>query len=370
MHDCLIIGGGAIGLSLAYDLAGHGVRVRLVDRIQPGRESSWAAAGILPPAHQPADATPHDRLAAFSCRLHPIWAARLREETGIDTGFRACGAMHVADERLLGDLAAIADDWQRGNIAFERLSPEAAVSLESALGPMAASGQLRAALLLPGEVQIRPPWNVRALEAACKNRGVEISSDMEIEDFEIADGVIHAARTAADVICAETYCIAAGAWTGGLMKKIGLQLPIKPVRGQMVLLKTLAPILKRVLYVGGRYFVSREDGRMLVGSTLEDVGFDKRVTADAVQELLDAVLQWLPELRTAEIERCWSGLRPGSADGLPYMGRLPGVRNGFIAAGHYRSGLILAPGTAVLMSQLIRGEEPELDLAPFQVDRN
>lgn len=369
MHDCLIIGGGVIGLSLAYELAGHGARVRVVDRIEPGREASWAAAGILPPAWQGPGPTALDDLHALGCRLHPDWAARLREETGIETGFRRCGAVHLADEPLLSELSATANHWRQGRIRFDKLSAHAAVQIEPALKPVADAGRLCAALLLHDEIQIRPPWNMRALEAACRKRGVEIGGDTDIIDFELAGENIRAARTNSGAIAAETFCIAAGAWADGLLKKLGLSLGIKPIRGQMVLLKTPAPILQHVIYSGGRYLVPRDDGRLLVGSTLEDVGFDHRVTADAVRGLIDFAVAWFPELRDAELEHSWAGLRPASANGEPIIGQIPGMRNAFVAAGHYRSGWILAPATALLMSQLIRGGTPELDLKSFAPSR-
>ena len=367
MHDCLIIGGGVIGLSLAHELAGHGARVRVVDRIEPGREASWAAAGILPPAWQGPGATLLDDLYALSCRLHPEWAVRLREETGIDTGFRRCGAVHLADEPLLAELSKTANHWREGRIRFDDLSPDAAVQIEPALKSAADAGRLRAALLLHDEIQIRPPWNLHALEAACRNRGVEISGDTEVVDFELAGENIRAARTNSGSIPAETFCIASGAWADGLLNKLGLSLGIEPVRGQMVLLKTPEPILRHVVYSGGRYLVPRDDGRLLIGSTLEDGGFDHRVTAEGVRGLIDFAVGWVPELRAAELERCWAGLRPASADGQPIMGQIPGTRNAFVAAGHYRSGWILAPATALLMAQLIRGNTPQLDLKPFGV---
>ena len=369
MHDCLIIGGGVIGLSLAYELARSGQQVRVVDRIRPGREASWAAAGILPPPSQAADADPLERLAALSCRLHPDWAARLQAETSIDNGFRRCGALYLADESLLGELTTAATQWRRGGVTIEELSADAAVRLEPALQPVAASGRLRAGLLVPDEVQIRSPWNMDALEEACLGRNVEISSDTEVDDFEIDGDQIRAARTTHGPIVAEKFCITSGAWSGGLLSKLGVHLGIKPIRGQIMLLKTPEPILRRVIYAGPHYFVPREDGRLLVGSTSEDVGFDRRVTSEAVRELLDFAIDWIPELRSAEMECCWAGLRPASADGRPYMGRVPGLQNAFVAAGHYRSGLILAPATAVLMAQLIRGQQPEFDLSPFAVGK-
>jgi glycine oxidase len=164
-------------------------------------------------------------------------------------------------------------------------------------------------------------------------------------------------------------CLAAGAWSGGLARRIGLSLPIKPIRGQIALLASPAPPIAHMLYEGEHYLVPRSDGRTLVGSTVEDAGFDCRPTAQAIGQLLDFALSLVPTLRSASLERSWAGLRPGSADGLPYLDRVPNLANAYVAAGHFRAGLILAPATAVVMSRMIQGLDPGCDLTPFRIGR-
>ena len=369
MHDCLIIGGGAIGLSLSYELAGGGWRVRVVDRGQPGQEASWAGAGIIPPAVEPPGATPLERLTAYSVQLQPEWAAKLRDETGIDNGYRRCGGVYLSD----GSLATALDDaaalWRRGGAFVEMLSPQAVAEVEPVFQEAVAAGRVRGGMLLPDEAQIRNPRHLKALAAACQARGVEISAGIEVQDFDVSGGRIKAARTEQGPIAAERFCVTSGAWSGRVLERLGVRMPVKPIRGQIVLLNSSRPVLRRVVYIGPNYFVPRDDGRTLIGSTLEDVGFDCRSTPEAVGELLAFGLSWAPRLRAAAFERAWAGLRPASADGAPYLGPIPGLDNAFVAAGHYRSGLILAPATAVLMAQLLRGEKPALDLEPFRVGR-
>jgi glycine oxidase len=369
MDDCLIIGGGVIGLSLAYTLADGGWRVRVVDRGQPGQEASWAAAGLIPPPPNPPNPTPLERLTALSCSLYPELSAKLRAETGIDNGYLACGGINLADQRYSAGLATTAAEFQRVRARVEDLSPESVVELEPAFQAAFAAGQIDSAILLPEETQFRNPRHMKALEAACRSRGVEISSNTEIEDFDISGDRIQAARTKRGSLTAKRFCITSGTWSGRLLERLGMQATIKPIRGQIVLLKSKEPLLRRVVYIGPHYFVPRADGRTLVGSTVEDVGFDCRSTPDGVRELLDFALEWLPQLRTAEVERSWAGLRPGSVDGAPYLGSIPGMENAFIATGHFRSGLILAPATALVMAQLMRGEKTAIDLEPFRVDR-
>jgi glycine oxidase len=204
---------------------------------------------------------------------------------------------------------------------------------------------------------------------ACGKRGVEIQAGTPIDDFRIRDGRIEAALSGGEALRATHYCIAGGAWSGAILGRLGHAARIKPIRGQIVLLSGKQRVVEHVINDGHLYLVPRSDGRILVGSTEEDAGFDKRTTAEAIGNLLQFALQLVPDLRDHTVERTWAGLRPGNGDGLPYLGRIPGLENATIAAGHYRHGLHLSPGTAVVLGQVIRGEEPQVDLSPFRVDR-
>ncbi|MBI3461801.1 MAG: FAD-dependent oxidoreductase [Planctomycetes bacterium] len=191
-----------------------------------------------------------------------------------------------------------------------------------------------------------------------------------VEAFDVAGGRVQTVRTSRGRFSAESLCITSGAWSAGLVERLGVQIAVRPIRGQIALLNCLRPVLRRVINDGPRYLVPRPDGRVLVGSTEEDVGFDKRTTTEAIHGLLQFALGLAPALGESQLERVWAGLRPGNADGLPYLGRVPGLERVYVAAGHFRSGLHLSPATAMVMSQLIRGETPEIDLQPFRVDRD
>jgi glycine oxidase len=180
---------------------------------------------------------------------------------------------------------------------------------------------------------------------------------------------ILAAETTAGRIAAGKFLVAAGAWTDSLLAAVGCRLDIHPVRGQIALLNTGRPVLARILLDGKRYLVPRTDGRVLVGSTEEDVGFDKRTTASAIAELLTFAQTLVPALADAQVEQCWAGLRPGSGDGLPSLGRIPGYDNLFVAAGHFRSGIQLSPVTGLVMKELIMGQAPTVPLEAFRPDR-
>jgi glycine oxidase len=366
MHDVLIIGGGVIGLSLAWDLAKHGLKIHVIDQGEPGREASWAGAGILPAARRRAVQHPYEQLCGLASELHPQWAQELNDATGIDNGYRRCGGLHLA--RTPGEAAALtgwADLMGDEGIAVERLSAADVGEIE----PGIARARMSGAFLVPDEAQLRNPWHVRALIAACQKTGVTITPHIAAGDVVETGDEIAELTTSAGPLCARQYCFTAGAWTGLLLKRLGIATGILPIRGQMVLFRCDEPPITRIINEGSRYLVPREDGRVLAGSTEEEVGFDKQTTEEATTDLTDFARGLVPALREAPIEKTWAGLRPGSFDGLPYLGRLPGLKNAFIAAGHFRSGLFLSAATAVVMSQLIRGEQTEVELSPFRVGR-
>lgn len=366
MDDCLIIGGGVIGLSLAWDLAKCGYKVHVVDQGEVGREASWAGAGILPAAKRLESQHPYEQLRGLSCQLHPQWAAELKEQTGIDTGYRRCGGLHLA--RTPGEAAALAG-WaglmREEGIEVERLSAADLGEIEPGLRTQS----IAAAFHVPGEAQLRNPRHLQALLVACQKLGITVTMQTTAIDFTVQDDHITKLATSSGPLQATQFCFTAGAWTGQLLQRLGIFTGILPIRGQMVLFRCPAPPISRIVEEGSRYLVPRDDGRVLAGSTEEEVGFDKRTTEQAISDLIDFGRKLAPALRDAAIERTWAGLRPGSFDGLPYLGRLPGLKNAYIAAGHFRSGLFLSTATAVVMSELIRGKQPQIDLSPFRVGR-
>lgn len=375
MHDCCVIGGGVVGLSIARELAGRGMRVRVVARDPENKTSSWAAAGILPPAPHCADARPGDRLTAWSDELHREWARELREETGIDTGLTACGGLYVAVD---GDgpsrLADEARAWRAKGARCEWLELRDIVAIEPGLRSAADTAALTAAYLLPDEQQIRPPRHLEALRQSCRLRGVELSSGCTAADVELhgdrASGiVIDHACGGRETIRAAAVVVAAGAWSERLVKPLGLALETRPIRGQIALYRFPRPPLNRIVNLGLEYLVPRSDGRLLVGSTLEEAGFDTSTTSSALARLADVAGMLLGDISAAECERAWAGLRPGSVDRLPTVGRVPGIENAFIATGHFRAGLHQSTGTAVLLADLLTGCTPPLDPTAFAPDR-
>jgi len=218
--------------------------------------------------------------------------------------------------------------------------------------------------------QVRNPRHVKALIAACTARGVTLRPGVPVHSFLQEGERITGIETSDGQGRAGEYVIASGAWSARLLSAAGCLAPVRPVRGQIVLLNALPLLFRHVINVGPRYLVPRPDGRILVGATEEEAGFEKRNTPAGVRGLLDFAISVVPALERATFERAWSGLRPGSADGLPYLGRVPGKKNLSVAAGHFRQGLHLSPITGLLLSQVVLNESTALPMQPYAPDRH
>lgn len=358
--DVLILGGGVIGLTTAYFLAREGVNVTVIDKGDFGQEASWAGAGILPPGNPARARSPVDRLRAESSARFPALSAELRDRTGIDNGYLRCGGLEFFGKG--DDLAE--DEWCGEGVACERIDEEACRRMEPTLAP-----GLGDANSLPELAQLRNPRHLQALLAACESVGVRLHAGWLAHAFEMRGQRVLAVATNTGLMSANRFLVAAGAWSDALLGSLGWRPGIRPIRGQIALLNTGVAKFRRVLMLGSRYLVPRADGRVLTGSTEEDVGFVKRTTADAIQSLVSFAISLVPGLAEAELERCWAGLRPGSPDGLPFLGPVPGYDNCFVAAGHFRAGIQLSPGSALLMKELLLGQEPTVRWEPFRLDR-
>jgi glycine oxidase len=360
--DVLIVGGGVIGLTTAYFLARDGVSVGLLDRSVPGTEASWAGAGIVPPGNPQGAVSAYDRLRAASSAAFPALSAELRERTDIDNGYRRCGGIEVFESGA----EATTRLWQSEGINFQPLDDAAIRELEPSV--RIASGL---AYFLPGMAQVRNPWHLRALIAACESARVRIEPNVSVVRWRTSGGRIHAAVTeSGSEYPAGKFLVASGAWSERLLAPLGFRPGVHPVRGQMVLYHSPSPLVRRVIGFGKRYVVPREDSRVLVGSTEEpEARFEKQTTEEGVTGLVRFAKDVVPALATTEIEKTWAGLRPGSPDGFPFLGRLPGWDNAFVAAGHHRAGIQLSPATARIMADLLTGRSPSLPIEDFRIDR-
>ena len=360
--DVLILGGGVIGLTTAYFLSQSGARVTLVDKGQFGQESSWAGAGIITPSPLPEYATqPLDQLAALSARLHREMAEHLYNSTGISNEYTCRGGWEIFDP----DEPAPVELWRRQRIEFEEADAKLIAEREPSLRPAAD----QRVFFMPGMAQLRNPRHIKALLAWCQRPGVTLIPNCRVQGFERAGERLLSVQTAQGKMSATQYLLTAGAWSEELLQQIGWRPGIRPIRGQIALLQSTPKLLTRVVEVGKRYLVPRLDGHVLIGSTEEDAGFEKQTTASAIEGLLDFGLALVPGLASAPLECCWAGLRPGNPDGMPFLGRVPGVDNLFVAAGHYRAGIQLSAATGSLMCQMLLGQPTHIPLESFRLDR-
>ncbi|HUG89855.1 MAG TPA: FAD-dependent oxidoreductase, partial [Planctomycetaceae bacterium] len=307
--DILIVGGGVIGLSIAYELAGQGSAVIVLEQGQFGREASWAGAGILPPGNPEGAADPAARLRAHSHILWPRLSAELRESTGIDNGYRVSGGLEVLPHGgVASQLTSEIEAWRSEGVAVEELSTAELRECEPALNP-----SITAAYRLPGMSQVRNPRHLKALVAGCAARGVRLVAGQPVIGFDRREQRIAAVRTPTGTFAAAKFCVAGGAWSRQVLATVGCEIAVEPVRGQIILLSCQPLPFRHIINCGPRYLVPRPDGRILVGSTEEHVGFEKQNTAGAISGLLEFAVDLVPALAKARFEQAWSGLRPGSA---------------------------------------------------------
>jgi glycine oxidase len=359
--DVIILGGGVIGLTTAYYLAREGVSVIICERGSIGKEASWAGAGILSPSHPEHAQYPFDRLRAMSFVLFPDLSRELKALTGIDNEFHRCGAFQFVNQID----EANDHEWSGLGVTTKIVAENDVVALEPAL----ASG-LGSAIEIPDTAQLRNPRHIQALHEACVRSGlVTFLEGTSANEILVENGRVKGVRTTGEVLSGGAVLVATGAWADHLLEPLGCRLKIEPVRGQIVLLNAGEVTFHRILVWGSRYMVPRLDGRVLVGSTEEHAGFDKTPTADAIASLHELAVRLVPRLAKATVEQTWAGLRPGSPDGLPFLGRAPGIENLFVAAGHFRSGIQLSPGTGIMLKEMILDQPLSMPMDAFRLDR-
>jgi len=365
LPDCLVIGGGLIGCLSAYELARGGARVAVVERGELGREASWAGAGILSPMFPWRYPDGLSALVNRSLTRYATLVPELRELSGIDPERRLCGLLIPVLEGEVEDDLDEALPWSaRFGWRCERLDREAARAVEPALTEGCAGG-----VWWPEVGQIRNPRLAAAARRACAAVGVELLDHREVTGFRRTGERIAAVATDQGELAAGHFVLAAGAWSQTVAGWLDLDLPVTPVKGQILLLRAEPNAVRRIVKHESAYVVPRADGRILVGATMERAGFDKETTLWAMRSLANGAVRLLPVLDGAVVERQWAGLRPGTADGLPFLGPAPGIANLTVAAGHYRNGVVLAAATGEAVAALVTGQPPATDLTPFAVSR-
>jgi glycine oxidase len=362
-HDVIVIGGGIIGGSIAWELARRGARPLLLDRQTQSQEASWAAAGMLQAAPDSAEMIPLVPLGRASLSLYPQFAADIEEDSGREVSLRQHGAMELmfsADaERELSTLIALHHGL---GLSAEPLPIEDALALEPAL-----SRNVRAAMLMPDEAAVDNRALAAAVVEAAQNRGAEFRGDAEVVSLEISGGRVESVVTRDGTRHAAGQVVLAAGCYSSRVEEASRYAPTRPVRGQMVAVRSSAPKLTRVVRSSRGYISPRNDEQpqwLVTGSTSEHAGYEKRVTPGGLSRVLDAAQELVPALAEAEVIETWCGLRPDTPDHLPILGPTD-IEGLLVATGHYRSGILLAPISAKLMGEWILDRSVSFDWEMF-----
>lgn len=344
--DIVVVGAGIVGCSVAYELAKEGLRVVVVERDEIGREASWAAGGILTPVHLADYPSP---LAALCVRAQAEYPRIVEEIRGYeDPELRVTGMLLLVRDAEDEAAARTLESWKRERGHPIERRPEG--------------------LFLPDIAQVRNPRMTRALAQAAIRLGAEFRTNTPVTGFLRVPGRVNGVRTNHGDVHAGTTVLAAGSWSGQEASHLGITLPVRPAKGQMLLTEVKQGALPWIVLHKDQYLVPRADGKVLIGSTVEDAGFDKTVTLGAVRFLLQRAAEMCPTLENAPLLGSWAGLRPATPDRLPYIGSVPGWEGLVLATGHFRNGILLGPITGALVRDHLLGRAENL-LREFRPDR-
>lgn len=350
--DVVVIGGGVIGMAVARALTlRRAGRVLLIERGSLGRESSYAAAGMLAPQAEADRADEFFNLCSRSRDMYPAFADALAAETGIDIELDTSGTLYLAFNEHDQEELAHRYDWQTNSgLSVEKLEGDAVRRLEPCL-----SAEVRAALRFPRDIQVENRRLLSALAVSNEKLGVRLLSGTTVESLRLEHGRVVGVETSGGFFSTPTVVMAGGAWTTFITSTDPATpgVRIEPVRGQMVCLEAHPRLAEHVIYSPRGYIVPRRDGRLLAGSTTEHTGFDKRTTAAGVSSILSHALEISPLIAGLPLVDSWAGLRPRAADNLPVLGASNEARGLVFATGHYRNGILLAPLTGELIASLI-----------------
>ncbi len=352
----IVIGAGVIGLLTARELVLAGRDVVVLEKGRAGQESSWAGGGILSPLYPWRYPESVNCIAEYGQAAYPDLLAELKD-TG-DFQWEKTG-MLVLDSGEIDEALAWAEKKPQ-----RRLEPVARHRAESIQPGLRGAGQQ--ALWMPEIAHVRNPRLLKVLMPYLRQKGVEFRENVSVNRIgRAASGLV--LDTTAGSLSANTVVVCAGAWSGELLKSTGIRLPIEPVKGQMLVFEPAPALVKPMVMREGRYLIPRRDGRILIGSTLEYRGYDKITTQQARQALRQSAIDMVPAIAKLKVEHHWAGLRPGTPDGVPYIGEHPEIPGLYVNAGQFRNGLVMAPGSARLVTDLILGREPAFAPQPYQL---
>jgi glycine oxidase len=366
-HDVVIVGGGVIGLSIARELHKKGAgRIAVIERGTCGQEASWAAAGMLSPQAEADEPGVFLDLSIASRDLYPDFSAQLLDETGIDIELARYGTLSLAFSDERAQVVLDRYRWQSAmGLRVEILRPEEFLKMEPEISAVA-----QFAVSYPNDRQVENRKLLQALRRYMELNGIDLVENTAVEAVLVEGDNALGVETASGSIYAGSVVLATGAWTS--LVKLGtmpVPLKVRPVRGQMLCFAGRPGVFESVIYGNRGYIVPRLDGRILAGSTSEDVGFDRSTTEAAASALREAAIEIAPYFSTLPIVDHWAGLRPAASDDLPVIGAYTGVDGLHIATAHYRNGILLAPLTAHLIAQSIIDDVRSPFLSTFGPDR-
>lgn len=358
-YDAVIAGGGIIGASIALELAEAGLRVGVFDSQKPGREASWASAGMISPAPESAAFGSLLPLNQASARAYPEFIRRVEEFSGRTVAYRKEGALDIFLEDVSQDqIAEVLERNRAAGLRAEALSSVQASQLEPEL-----TAEIRAAILRPDEASLDNRVFTEATLEAARRKGAEIYSGNGAKALWTEGSRCRGLHVQTGSVEAQWTIVAAGCFSAQIEGSAEYA-PVTPAKGQMMALRCDAAHLQRDLWCGHIYLVPRKDGRIIAGATIEYEGFDRSVTAGGTKKILDGAIAMVPVLEKAKIEETWAGLRPDTPDHLPILG--PTDCDGLlIATGHFRSGILLTPITAQLIREWVTGQRASVDWTAF-----
>lgn len=363
--DVIVVGGGVIGTAIGFQLAKAGARVVVLERGAVGAESTGASAGMVMPRGGPDSPPPLALLSQESARLFPALAEELKERTGVDIGLRPAPVLDVAfnetEEHELRRQRPVPAGYET---AARWLDPATAIDVEPALNPA-----IRGALYYTGDQQLLPRPFAQAMAYAAGALGATIREGVAVDRLLLEGDRVAGVAFGNESIRADEIVLATGSWSASWAKPLDVAIPVRPIRGQMLSLQSFGPGLRAVISDAGGHLLSKPDGRIIAGTTVEDVGFDARPTVEGVMGILARVMRLAPRLSGAAVTASWAGLRPGTADELPMIGRIGQWRGVTLATGHYRNGILLAPITAELVTDLLLRRKPRVEVDAFDPGR-
>ncbi len=362
MNKTIIIGAGIIGMLTARILCKAGISVTIIEQGYAGQESSWAGGGIISPLYPWRYSEPVTRLAKWGQKNYPENLNEIHLNSGVDPEYTESGLLYLDIEEELEQASL----WeQKQGYDFDTLSGEDLRRIEPGLG--LAPDSDKTGWFTPSIAQVRNPRLVRALQEDLLRLGVTIEQQTQALSFISEKGCVNGVLTDKGSFYGDQVVVAGGAWSARLLEKWIKTPKIAPVKGQMIVFKAEPGVVSRIVLSKGRYVIPRKDGRVVLGSTLEFNDFDKTTTDDVLQELRQEACRIIPALRNYPVEKQWAGLRPGSIDGVPYIGEHPELKNLYLNAGHFRNGVVIGLASCQLLVNQLLGQKAIVDPIPYRL---